>query len=332
MSKITVLQIMGIDDTRKVTVQKLNKEGIARYRCTGNVELAGLLDPDEFIVNTLTRGLMESEPVHLDLPDVVLSAICDPDTNGRTLKIVADVVEKIGRPVVNPPERVMTTTRAEMSERLQGIDGLIVPKTVRLTPEFASDINDAIEDGTISYPFLFREAGAHGGTKLALLESKEDLRLLDQFAFDGRTFYATEFVDFRSDDGLYRKYRVLLIGGVPFPKHLIVSDHWNIHAEDRHRFMDETQFVREEERFLDTFTASRYPALTAIADELQLDYCGVDFALDANDQLVLFEANACFRALVGRESSTQIESHETHLARIKEALTSLIRQRASGTA
>jgi len=328
MAPIRVLQIMGIDDSGTVTVQRLNEHGIARFRCTGNVELAGLLDPAEFSVRTLTRGPMGSEPVRLDRPDVVLSAVCDPDTNDLTLGVVAEAIRMIGRPVVNDPERVRATTRAELSVRLQGIAGLRVPNTVRLVPAFAADVHDSIDRGDLAYPFLLREAGAHGGTRLALLQSDDDRRLLDQFAFDGRSFYATEFVDFRSPDGLYRKYRVLVIGGRPFPKHLIAADSWNIHAENRHDHMDRPELVREEEAFLDGFSSERYPAFAAIAEVLQLDYFGVDFALDADDQLILFEANACFRPLVGTESETRVESHQVHLAGIKEALADLLRSRA----
>src|SRR5439155_1080338 len=87
--------------------------------------------------------------------------------------------------------------------------------------------------GELTPPFLFRQVGSHGGQDLALVGDRDDLDRLEQFALDGRDFYVTEFVDFRSPDGLYRKYRVLVIDGVPYAKHMIASDSWNIHAEDR---------------------------------------------------------------------------------------------------
>ncbi len=57
---------------------------------------------------------------------------------------------------------------------------------------------------------------------------------LHRFAFDGENeFYVTQFLDYQSTDGLYRKMRFLIIGDEVIPRHLILSPSWQIHTEDK---------------------------------------------------------------------------------------------------
>ena len=38
----------------------------------------------------------------------------------------------------------------------------------------------------------------------------------------------SRFVDYRSDDGLFRKYRIVFIDGQPYACHLAIADRWDI--------------------------------------------------------------------------------------------------------
>jgi hypothetical protein len=175
-------------------------------------------------------------------------------------------------------------------------------------------------------PFLVREAGSHSGKQLVLLEGA-DLEALDGFAFDGREYYVTEFVDFRSPDGLYRKYRVIVIGGVPHARHLVIARTWSINASDRHELMEQREFDQEEEQFLREFRPEDHPVFGAISSILGLDYFGVDFAYDLAGDLVVFEANACFRVLWEGEPQSSIPSHVASDGEIRASLVDLLRQR-----
>jgi hypothetical protein len=77
--------------------------------------------------------------------------------------------------------------------------------------------------------------------------------------------------------------------------HLAVSADWKVHYFSAD--MLASQACRaEEQRFLEDMPAvlgdRAMAALTHIAQSLGLDYAGVDFALDAQGTLLLFEANA----------------------------------------
>lgn len=60
----------------------------------------------------------------------------------------------------------------------------------------------------------------------------------------------------------------------------------------------------------------------AIHDCLGLDYLGVDFAIDEEGRVVLFEANACVRPLLGQAAHSEIPSHRRSTERIRAALRS----------
>jgi hypothetical protein len=102
-------------------------------------------------------------------------------------------------------------------------------------------------------------------------------------------------LDTRSADGWFRKYRVMTIGGELYPLHLAVSAEWKVHYFSA-SMGDHPEHRAEEERFLGDMDAALGPraveALRAIDALLGLDYGGIDFAIDAQGRVVVFEANA----------------------------------------
>ena len=106
--------------------------------------------------------------------------------------------------------------------------------------------------------------------------------------------YATEFVDYRSLDGWYRKYRVIFIDRTPYPYHLAIGAHWLLHhwtsgmEEDARRRAEEEAYLADPEHVLGD---KAWAALLAIGERLDLDYAGIDFSVLQDGRLVLFEAN-----------------------------------------
>ncbi len=76
-----VLQLIGIDDSRTITVTYLSqRRDRMRFDCLGNVELSSLVDPTRFELVPFLCGPVKGEPVRVQC-DVILNVICDPDTN-----------------------------------------------------------------------------------------------------------------------------------------------------------------------------------------------------------------------------------------------------------
>jgi hypothetical protein len=111
---------------------------------------------------------------------------------------------------------------------------------------------------------------------------------------------AIAYVDTRSPDGAWRKYRVLAIDGVLYPLHLAIAHRWDVHYFSSEMF-DRADYRLEEERFLAnprlTLGTRAWDALGRVRDELGLDYAGIDFALDGEGRIVIFEANAAMTPL-----------------------------------
>ncbi len=73
-----------------------------------------------------------------------------------------------------------------------------------------------------------RPRGSHAGIGLAKLDDAEALfGYLDDRSED--EFFISRFVDYSNEeDGLFRKYRIVVIDGKPFACHMAIADQWNI--------------------------------------------------------------------------------------------------------
>jgi hypothetical protein len=135
----------------------------------------------------------------------LINQISDADRNRRMLQHLDRLLSDYDGRIVNRPSDVLKTSRDEMAKLLTGTPGLRVPKVVRLSDP--DHVQDRIEQAGLSFPIILRRAGTHGGKILGLFSNVEDL--LRAVPADGDLF-ATEFADFRSADGLYRKFRICM--------------------------------------------------------------------------------------------------------------------------
>ena len=265
----------------------------------GNNTLNLFVDTQHVRLLTITLGGVNPAQITLPAADIILNSICDPDTNTKALMHAIEVLKASTIPVINPPQNIFRTTRDMSYKHLKGIKGVLMPKNIRITPRRISEVPLLLEKEGLEYPYIFRSAGEHGGSGMALVKDEKDLSLLEQFAFDGRDFYAIEFVDFCSDDGLYRKYRIVIIDGKVYPRHLIISKSWNIHSETRAELMDSDKKYKEEEL---EYLRHPHPALEQqcleIYEAMGLDFLGIDCHINEKGEMLIFEVNTCMRIIV----------------------------------
>jgi len=231
------------------------------------------------------------------LPDyaVVLNAIGDADIAIDSRPAVSAFLGRNTRPVLNRPERIDATFRSRLAGTLAGIDGVLTPRTVRIgAPRLASiGLTAAVEATGLALPVLVRPVGLHGGEGLVLALDAASLGSVDLTG--AGDVYVSSFVDYRSPDGFYRKYRAIFVDRQPFAYHLAISSQWMVHhrssemADDPARKAEELAFLRDP---VVAIGAPAMRALTEIAERLDLDYAGVDFGLTADGQVLVFEANA----------------------------------------
>ncbi len=230
--------------------------------------------------------------------DAVLNIVGDADVGGAALRYADAFKERCAVPVLNDPARVLRTRRHEVGALLAGIPGLVTPRSVQLTgAALQADTLRAeagLEARGLRFPVLLRAAGKHGGESVQRVEGAADLAAAAAGLEPDAVVYLTQYHEYASPDGLYRKYRAIFIDRAPMPYHLAISPYWLVHYFSAEMGHDDR--VAEELAFLADMPGCLGPvataALGAIARRLDLDYCGADFSLLPDGRVLLFESNA----------------------------------------
>lgn len=271
-------------------------------------------------------------PVDIDLlrskADVVFNMLCNADDGRDILPQALELVERLGRPTINHPRFIMQTDRATVAQRLAGIAGCVVPRTTRMA---GAALTDVAVRAAFRLPLLVRVAGTHGGDDFDKFDNWDAIA---EFVSGnlGADYYLIDYVDYRSADGFFRKYRVIFVDGDILPYHLAIHDDWKVH-HFRTDMANHAWMRQEEERFLadmdSVFNAAQQDALRAMAKATGLDYGGVDCGLDRDGRIVVFEANASM--LVHDEKDATFAYKNPYIARIKDAFEAMVsRRRMSG--
>jgi glutathione synthase/RimK-type ligase-like ATP-grasp enzyme len=286
----TLLFVVGTDRPEKLVVSG-NKFGLS-----GTTDIYKLLGRNQAYhrLQMTPNYFRQPRRPELDGYRCILNLITEPEQNSRVLENLRKLVRGFPGKVINRPEAILRSTRDQVARRLAGIAGLHVPRAVRFNASRPDAAMRAIDKAGLAYPLILREAGTHTGRIVGCFDRPDDLRAALE---GGSDHIATEFVDFASDDGFYRKYRVFFIGDRIVTRHMLASDHWNIHARDRKRFMlGRPELIEDEKRLFDdpenSFPAAIANVLQAVRDRMGLDFFGMDFGIGKDGRVVLFEANA----------------------------------------
>lgn len=223
---------------------------------------------------------------------ILVNIITDPDQNPTTLNVLEKVLRGYKGRLLNPPSAVLRTTRDQVARTLTGIDGLVVPKVARFVGK-GSVALAAIQRTGCTFPAILRSTGTHSGKIVGMVENADELV---QRIDPRESYFLTQFFDARSPDGLFRKMRIFFIGERQIIRHLLISDHWNVHASARSSYMaDKPALVAEERRVVEGDIAG-LPARTReilrqIKARMRLDFFGADLGVREDGSLILFEAN-----------------------------------------
>ena len=264
----------------------------------GNIPLDEVLTPFRFQVSWLVVEFADRLPP-LDGYDTVINAIGDADRCRRGLDAAAALLRGTSVRVLNPPERVLTTGRETLADRLGGLDGVRTPR-VRTLPR--NLFREGLAAATLAAegwrcPLLLRAPGYHSGHHFPQVEAFDQVEPAGA-ALPGDHLLAIEWLDCAGADGLFRKYRAMLIDGAVYPLHLAISRQWKVHYFSSDMAKSEA-YQAEELRYLanpeGVIGDRAMAALRRIGEALGLDYAGVDFALGPDGVVLVFEANATMR-------------------------------------
>ncbi len=169
---------------------------------------------------------------------------------------------------------------------LQDIDHLLIPPVWRLA--------EAAQWEALAgqLPLLIRPIYSHGGVGLTLVHNGEELA--ERQARQQGPVYVSRFIDYRSADGWFRKYRMIFIDRKPYPYHLAISPNWMVHYYNAGmeaypwKLEEEQVYLRDPLRVLG---AAGMRAIEAIGVRMDLDYAGIDFTVLPDGRILVFEAN-----------------------------------------
>lgn len=285
-----------------------------------NIPLDFVVEPKRWTLHRwyLPDTALERREIELPDYDLVIDAIGESVDALPALAAAHGFIAAQDKPSLNDPLRVHGTARDALAVTLAGIAGCAVAPVRRVAQ---AELTQVAGD----FPLLVRPADSHGGKGL---ERIDDVAGLAAYAarVPAAAYDSGAFVDYRSPDGFYRKYRVMFVDGVPYPYHLALNDTWMIHYYRAP--MGEHEWMRDEERrFLETpeeALAGWNSAVRAIGAAVGLDYFGIDCTVLADGTLFVFEADAAMLVHGFDPAPEKRAAYE----RIRTALAALLEARA----
>jgi tetratricopeptide (TPR) repeat protein len=262
----------------------------------GNTPIEFLIEQANFESNIVT--LLKDMDYDVDrlraYANVVVNLISDVDRGHAFLAPAQELVERVGGPVVNHPKKVAGTNRESVARRLAALPSCSVPQTRLYQAAELRDLLSSASPALPAFPLLVRPAGTHGGDDFDKMENPAQLQTF-LGGHEPRSYYLIPFVDYRSEDGFFRKYRFVCVGDEILPYHLAIDNQWKVHhvttSMATHTWMQD-----EERAFLEdpwrVFGVAQQAALQRIRDAIGLDFFGIDCGLDRDGAVVVFEVNA----------------------------------------
>jgi hypothetical protein len=221
--------------------------------------------------------------------DIVFNTIGDAERSLAVIDAAERVVARTTRPVLNHPRHIRATQRVDNARRLAAIPGVRTARMARIPRARAADPTLIAELGL---PFLLRVPGHHTGEFFERIDDPAQIETA-LAALPGDELLAMSFLDTRDEQGRYHKYRMMIIDGTLYPLHAAMGTTWKLHFFSGTHGADEraldTAFLADPEAGIGTPAMT---ALRAIAAELHLDYGGIDFGIDRDGNVLVFEANA----------------------------------------
>ena len=318
MDLSTVLHLMG-QRACALSVQGLALEIQQVFRLPGSGDSAGIRllsfqRPGDLTENNALEFLVEGSDITLDmlyvapdtplpatLPDhdLAIVAVCENPRNLPLLKHIESLVKSWPRPVLCAPGRIARLSRDGACALIRSEAGVVMPVTTRIDRQTLERISRSelavatfLQDG--GFPVIVRPVGSQKGQGLVKLDNPDEIPFY-LTARPENAFYVARYVDYRGQDGQFRKYRIVLIDQRPYVCHMAISDHWMVHYLSA-GMVGNVEKQAEEEQFFDDFdndfARRHHDALLMIAKRLELEYVGIDCGETAEGELLIFEVDS----------------------------------------
>ncbi len=265
----------------------------------GNTPIDFLLANSKIRQTTLYMAQDAALPSPLPAHDVTfIAAPGDADATRQYLEKIKSSIADWPTLVLNNPDQIAGLDREQLFKNFTGQGSIAIPATIRcdrqtLTSTASGHSTSIDELDRANWPLVIRPVGSHAGLNLEKLSGPADLQNYLSACKDS-DFFVSEFIDYRSADGQFRKYRIVFVDGHPFPCHMAIADKWKIWYLNADMQQSPAKRAEEEEfmaNFSNGFALRNKTALSVIPQEIDLDYFGIDCAELPDGRMVVFEAD-----------------------------------------
>jgi hypothetical protein len=300
----------------------------------GNTPIEFLLENSGIELLTLYVVAGVELPAPLPDHDVAIVIASDSDQCREALRKIEVAASRWPQPLLNPPHLVGNLDRDKLHRLLSGIEGLDIPVTASATRTQLQELaqpNAGLADmaAEFEFPIIVRPLGSHAGVGLVRID---DRAVIGGYlaARPEPEFFVSRFVDYAGGDGLFRKYRIVIVDGRPYACHMAIADRWDIWYLNAGMAFSESK-RREEEDFMRTFdsafAARHQRALAAMIERIGLDYFTVDCAENKRGELLIFEADNT--AVVHNMDSPELFPYKApQMRKVFEAFAAMLYRRA----
>lgn len=254
------------------------------------------------------------QPLDPIKPHIVLNNFVNAEvlSTPGTLEAVTEAAGSLAAPVVNPPAAAIQMTRQKNAQRFALIPGITAPRVLRFhyDPQKLEPIVREIV-ATLGTVVIIRTVSHQMGAGTTLCEGPDAIRECLS-SMNVAEFYAIEYIASPHKDGLYRQMRMVFVNGAAKLIRADYCDHWNVRArrnprsqefyERRPEMMQQANSVVNDPRsWLDAGALAR---AQSIASMVPLQVFGMDFDINEQGQVVIFEVNATMNFLTTTHGAT----------------------------
>lgn len=291
-----------------------------------NTPLDFLIDGQDIALATLYLGTGVPLPEQIPAHDVAIVVAPASEDGAHALGVIERLAQNWPVPVLNLPARIRELERDRLCRNLDGAAGLAIPPTWRMT---RGDLETGIR---LEFPLIIRPLGSHAGRGLEKLDDAGALAVyLSARAED--EFFVSPFVDYSGKDGKFRKYRIAMIDGRPFPVHMAVADQWKVwylNADMALSVAHRTEEAKWMQFFDESFARSHARAFADMAARVALDYFLIDCAETRDGKLLIFEADHC--AIVHDMDPVSVYPYKpAAMKKLFDAFGAMLKRRAAST-
>ena len=314
-----IAQLLG-DKPAGLAIQHeiLTSHRLFRSPCASNnprLRVLALAAPTDMGSNTPIEFLLEESAIELmmlyvipdvELPvplpdhDVAIVIASDSEDCRDALRKIDAAAPRWPRPLLNPPQLVGNLDRDKLHRAARRHRRLEIPATIGgharaiVATCRARPICSPTSPPILLFPSSSVRADRMPATVLRRSTTAPRWRAIST-ARQELEFFISRFVDYASDDGLFRKYRLVFVDGRPYACHMAIADRWDIWYLNAGMSAECSQASRRR----DVHAHLRHRLRAAASDgarprwptRIGLDYFTVDCAETKDGSLLMFEAD-----------------------------------------